>query len=79
VREQKSFIVTSLPRGTEVRVEVEASGHARWFERLLAEVNFELWIGDATETARKRERQAEDGSAGCAASPSTTLESLFHV
>jgi hypothetical protein len=42
-------------------------------------VNFELWSGDATETARKRERQAEDGSAGCAASPSTTLESLFHV
>jgi transposase len=39
------------------RVGMEASGHARWFERLLAELNFELWIGDATEIARKRERK----------------------
>src|ERR1700692_1434277 len=45
---------------------MEASGHARWFERLLAELNFELWIGDATEIARKRERK-QKGSAGCAA------------
>jgi transposase len=36
---------------------MEASGQARWFERLLAELNFELWIGDATEIARKRERK----------------------
>jgi transposase len=36
---------------------MEASGHARWFERLLAELNFELWIGDASEIARKRERK----------------------
>jgi len=36
---------------------MEASGHARWFERLLGELNFELWIGDATEIARKRERK----------------------
>jgi hypothetical protein len=28
---------------------MEASGHARWFERLLAELQFELWIGDAAE------------------------------
>src|ERR1700688_1288691 len=44
-------------QGMKVRVGMEASGHARWFERLLAELNFELWIGDATEIARKRERQ----------------------
>ena len=44
-------------QGKKVRVGMEASGHARWFERLLAEVNFELWIGDATEIARKRERK----------------------
>ena len=31
------------------RVGMEASGHARWFERLLAELQFELWIGDAVE------------------------------
>jgi hypothetical protein len=46
-------------QGATVRVGMEASGHARWFERLLAELNFELWIGDATETARKRERKQE--------------------
>jgi len=28
-----------------VRVGMEASGHARWFERLLNELQFELWIG----------------------------------
>ncbi|MGB8063461.1 MAG: IS110 family transposase [Candidatus Sulfotelmatobacter sp.] len=44
-------------QGMNVRVGMEASGHARWFERLLAELNFELWIGDATEIARKRERK----------------------
>src|SRR6266700_3796119 len=44
-------------QGKKVRVGMEASGHAHWFERLLAELNFELWIGDATEIARKRERK----------------------
>ena len=44
-------------QGMNVRVGMEASGHARWFERLLAELNFELWIGDATEIARKRDRK----------------------
>src|ERR1700730_11060110 len=43
--------------GKKVRVGMEASGHARWFERLLAELNFELWIGDAAEIRRKRERK----------------------
>src|ERR1700723_817637 len=41
----------------KVRVGMEASGHARWFERLVGELKFELWIGDATEIARKRERK----------------------
>src|SRR5260370_40026446 len=41
----------------KVRVGMEGSGQARWFERLLAELNIELWIGDATEIARKRERK----------------------
>src|SRR5713101_5103499 len=44
-------------QGKKVRVGMEASGHARWFERLLAELNFELWIGDAAEIRRKRERK----------------------
>jgi len=44
-------------QGMKVRVGMEASGQARWFERLLAELNIELWVGDATEIARKRERK----------------------
>jgi hypothetical protein len=40
--------------GQKVRVGMEASGHARWFERLLAELNFELWIGDAAVIRTKR-------------------------
>jgi transposase len=41
----------------KVRVGMEASGHARWFERLLAELNFELWIGDAADVRTRRVRK----------------------
>jgi transposase len=44
-------------QGKKVRVGMEASGHARWFERLLAELTFELWIGDASEIRAKRVRK----------------------
>jgi transposase len=40
-----------------VRVGMEASGHARWFERLLSDLQFELWIGDAAEIRTKRVRK----------------------
>ena len=43
--------------GVSVRVGMEASGQARWFERLLAELQFELWIGDAAEIRTKRIRK----------------------
>ena len=46
-----------LAAGAKVRVGMEASGHARWFERLLGEVNFELWTGDAAEIRAKRVRK----------------------
>ena len=36
---------------------MEASGHARWFERLLAELQFELWTGDAAAIRAKRVRK----------------------
>jgi hypothetical protein len=51
--------------GKKIRVGMEASGHARWFERLLTELEFELWIGDAAEIRTPASTQAEDGSAGC--------------
>ena len=41
----------------KVRVGMEASGHARWFERLLSDLQFELWIGDAAEIRTKRVRK----------------------
>jgi hypothetical protein len=28
---------------------MEATGYSRWFERLLAELDFEVWIGDPAE------------------------------
>jgi transposase len=33
---------------------MEATGYSRWFERLLAELDFELWIGDPAEIEAKR-------------------------
>ena len=33
--------------GQQVRVGMEACGHYPWFERLLEELGFELWLGDA--------------------------------
>jgi len=41
----------------KVRVGMEASGHARWFERLLAELQVELWIGDAAQIRTRRVRK----------------------
>ncbi len=43
--------------GQKVRVGMEASGQARWFERLLSELHFELWIGDAAKIRTKRVRK----------------------
>jgi transposase len=48
-------------RGIRVRVGMEATGYSRWFERLLAELGFELWIGDPAEIKAKRvKRQKTD-------------------
>src|SRR4029077_1510862 len=44
-------------QAVKVRVGMEASGHARWFERLLSELKFELRIGDAAEIRTKRVRK----------------------
>lgn len=46
-------------KGSElaVRVGMEASGHARWFERVLSDLQFELWIGDAAAIRTKRVRK----------------------
>ncbi len=41
-------------RGIRVRVGMEGAGYSRWFERLLAELGVELWIGDPAEIKAKR-------------------------
>jgi transposase len=55
--EAEKFYRDLAAQGMKVRVGMEASGHARWFERLLAELNFELWMGDAAEIRTKRVRK----------------------
>jgi len=55
--EAEKFYRDLAGQGMKVRVGMEASGHARWFERLLSELQFELWIGDAAEIRTKRVRK----------------------
>ncbi|MGD0510001.1 MAG: IS110 family transposase [Terriglobales bacterium] len=55
--EAEKFYRDLAAEGMKVRVGMEASGHARWFERLLAELQVELWIGDATVIRAKRGRK----------------------
>ena len=55
--EAETFYRKLAGQVVKVRVGMEASGHARWFERLLGELQFELWIGDAAEIRTKRVRK----------------------
>ena len=43
--------------GQRVRVGIEATGHARWFEGLLTELKYELWVGDPAQIRAKRVRK----------------------
>jgi transposase len=49
-----------------VRVGIEATGHTRWFERMLGELGHELWIGDAAQIrasmVRKQKTDARDAA-----------------
>src|SRR5215510_6295335 len=57
-REQAEQFYRDLKqRNQAVRVGIESSGHSRWFERLLHELGFELWIGDPAEIRTKRVRK----------------------
>ena len=50
----------------QVRVGIEATGYTRWFERLMAELGHELWIGDAAQIraamVRKQKTDARDAA-----------------
>ena len=39
---------------------MEAAGHARWFEGLLAELKYELWVGDPAQIRAKRVRKQKN-------------------
>jgi transposase len=52
--EAERFYRDLRQRGIGVRVGMEATGYSRWFERLLAELGIELWIGDPAEIKAKR-------------------------
>src|SRR5215470_9849456 len=59
--EAERFYRDLQQRGIGVRVGMEATGYSRWFERLLAELDFELWIGDPAEIkARRVKKQKTD-------------------
>ena len=64
-REQAEQFYRGLQRQA-VRVGMEASGHARWFERLLAELGYELWVGDPAKIRaaepRKQKNDARDAA-----------------
>ena len=55
--EAESFYRELVSRSAQVRVGMEASGHGRWFERLVGELQIELWIGDAAEIRTRRVRK----------------------
>jgi len=55
--EAEKFYRELAAQGMKVRVGMEASGHARWLERLLSELQLELWMGDATEISARRVRK----------------------
>ncbi len=40
-----------------VRVGMEATGHAEWFERMLGECGHELWVGNAAEIRARAVRK----------------------
>ena len=63
--------------GQQVRVGMEACGHYPWFERLLEELGFELWMGDAAQVrasvVRKQKTDRRERGASVAAADGKSL------
>jgi hypothetical protein len=51
---------------------MEATGYARWFERLLAELGFKLWIGDPAAADARKSLSANFDTESGESGPSTT-------
>ncbi len=60
-----------------VRVGMEASGNSQWFERLLAELGHELWIGDAAQIRASVVRQQKTDPRDAAQLLQLMLEERF--
>src|SRR5690242_11697188 len=58
--EAEQFYRELKSKGVSVRVGMEATGHCRWFERLLGELNYELWVGDAAQIRAKQVRKQKN-------------------
>jgi transposase len=56
----ESFYRELKKRGVRVRVGMEATGHPGWFEKLMTELGFELWIGDPAQIKAKRIRKQKN-------------------
>jgi transposase len=55
--ETERFYRELQQRGVSVRVRMEATSYSRWFERLLAGLGIEVWMGDAAKIKSKRVRK----------------------
>jgi transposase len=55
--EAEQFYLDLKRRNPAARLGMESSGHSRWFERLLRELGFELWMGDPAQIRTKRVRK----------------------
>ena len=62
--EVEQFYRDLKAQGISVRVGLETTRYSRWFERLLAELGFEVWIGDAAEIKTKRAKKQKTDRQG---------------
>ena len=73
--EAEKFYRELKAEGCRVRVRMEATGHGRWFERLLAELGFELVDWRSDEDQGQASAKAEDRPPGCRAAAVGSLSS----
>ena len=77
--EAEQFYRQLKQKGVSVRVGMEATGHSRWFERLLAELNFELWVGDPAQIRAKQVRKQKNDRRDASHILKLMLEETFHA
>ena len=77
--EAERFYRTLKEQGANVRVGIEATGHARWFERLMAELEYELWVGDPAQIKAKRVRKQKNDRQDAQRLLKLMMEIVFHA